>query len=526
MASHLQLLRGTTAQNNAYTGLAGEVTVDSQSKTVRVHDGATKGGCALVNENTIASTDARGLVQVGYGLRVENGVLSVGCIDKPRITSPAAGSDVITSGFTAKSSAFRAVILTDTHISTRWIIKQNDTIVVDITSLSDLLSHDFTFSELSGLVAGPATLQVQYTGASLGDSVLSDPVAITVSLVKPNAPVITAPTTATEFKLYEPLTVTTNAFSMPMGTDTHKNTDWAIATDATRTNIVLQASASADKTSHTFPFSELDKLDADTEYYIHARHRGTTTGESDWATPSVVTSRGATEIPGGRKLYRHSSDMGTVIIYNEFGTTKQMLVYDAAIRKNTTSAYAPWRYPAGAVSGVNNWRRTYGFGCIQPGSSMGKLDLSQEADLVPYMGSLSDTAYQSALSMTMKSVLQTAKAATDIMVADSYCAVADLCRMLGATATPDIEAQLPNVYQLLVIYACGDYLDNMDPSVSSYPENALGKYGWNAARWFNGGAVWSSTGYDDLEACVVDAVDGITHRDKSLAACVLPIAEL
>ena len=40
----IQFLRGTAAENNLYTGRDGELTIDSDSKMIRVHDGATQGG--------------------------------------------------------------------------------------------------------------------------------------------------------------------------------------------------------------------------------------------------------------------------------------------------------------------------------------------------------------------------------------------------------------------------------------------------------------------------------------------------
>ncbi len=40
----LQWRRGTTAQNDAYTGGVGEVTVDTDDGTLRLHDGSTAGG--------------------------------------------------------------------------------------------------------------------------------------------------------------------------------------------------------------------------------------------------------------------------------------------------------------------------------------------------------------------------------------------------------------------------------------------------------------------------------------------------
>lgn len=44
MSGQLQLRRGTTAENNAFTGAVGEVTVDTTLDQLRVHDGATAGG--------------------------------------------------------------------------------------------------------------------------------------------------------------------------------------------------------------------------------------------------------------------------------------------------------------------------------------------------------------------------------------------------------------------------------------------------------------------------------------------------
>lgn len=56
MAKVLQLRRGTTAQNNAFTGLAGELTMDTESKTLRIHDGETLGGFTVgTGENNAAT---------------------------------------------------------------------------------------------------------------------------------------------------------------------------------------------------------------------------------------------------------------------------------------------------------------------------------------------------------------------------------------------------------------------------------------------------------------------------------------
>ena len=55
MTRVLQLRRGTTAQNNNFTGLPGEITFDMDAKTVRVHDGETLGGFALQRTDNAAT---------------------------------------------------------------------------------------------------------------------------------------------------------------------------------------------------------------------------------------------------------------------------------------------------------------------------------------------------------------------------------------------------------------------------------------------------------------------------------------
>ena len=55
----LQLKRGTTAQTSTFTGLNGEVTVDTTKKTLVVHDGSTIGGTVLAKDSALNSHTAR-----------------------------------------------------------------------------------------------------------------------------------------------------------------------------------------------------------------------------------------------------------------------------------------------------------------------------------------------------------------------------------------------------------------------------------------------------------------------------------
>jgi hypothetical protein len=44
MPTVLQFRRGTAAQNNAFTGALGELSIDTENDSIRIHDGSTAGG--------------------------------------------------------------------------------------------------------------------------------------------------------------------------------------------------------------------------------------------------------------------------------------------------------------------------------------------------------------------------------------------------------------------------------------------------------------------------------------------------
>ena len=48
MPTVLQFRRGTASQNNAFTGAAGELSIDTDNDAIRVHDGSTAGGFETV----------------------------------------------------------------------------------------------------------------------------------------------------------------------------------------------------------------------------------------------------------------------------------------------------------------------------------------------------------------------------------------------------------------------------------------------------------------------------------------------
>ena len=53
MSRQIQIRRGSAAENDAFTGVIGEITMDTTNKTLRVHDGTTAGGTKLAKQSEI-----------------------------------------------------------------------------------------------------------------------------------------------------------------------------------------------------------------------------------------------------------------------------------------------------------------------------------------------------------------------------------------------------------------------------------------------------------------------------------------
>lgn len=57
MSRQIQLRRGTSTEHATFTGAIGEVTMDTDLNTLRVHDGVTPGGVVLARQSTLDGAD-------------------------------------------------------------------------------------------------------------------------------------------------------------------------------------------------------------------------------------------------------------------------------------------------------------------------------------------------------------------------------------------------------------------------------------------------------------------------------------
>ena len=76
MATAIQRRRGTATQHSSFTGLAGEITIDTTNNTVRVHDGSTAGGHRLAKYSEISSLGSGDMTAVIAGNGLSGGATS------------------------------------------------------------------------------------------------------------------------------------------------------------------------------------------------------------------------------------------------------------------------------------------------------------------------------------------------------------------------------------------------------------------------------------------------------------------
>lgn len=66
MARQVQIRRGTDEEHKNFTGVVGEVTFDTTSNTIRVHDGKTPGGIPVATVDIVAALTGAIMKQQGW----------------------------------------------------------------------------------------------------------------------------------------------------------------------------------------------------------------------------------------------------------------------------------------------------------------------------------------------------------------------------------------------------------------------------------------------------------------------------
>ena len=325
----------------------------------------------------------------GYGAwssTVSFTTIQANSINTPSISSPSNNADGVSLSPTLSSSAFSVTGGSDTHQSSDWQIATDSgfgTIVKSTTA--------DTVNKISWPVTGLAAnttyyARVRYKGVNLPYSAWSS--TITFKTIHVNQTSITSPTNGST-GLMPAMTLTSDAFAVTGASDTHKWSNWQIASDAGFTSIVSESvNSTTNLTSWTV------NLSLNATYYARVKHTGNTYGDGPWSatvsfstvanytpnTPSITSpTTGATNqgptvsfsssafaMNGGSATHTSSdwqiatdSGFATIVSSATGDTTNKVSWTSASLTANTTY-YARVRYLAsnGIYSG---WSTTISF---------------------------------------------------------------------------------------------------------------------------------------------------------------------
>ena len=184
-------------------------------------------------------------------------------------------------------------------------------------------------------------------------------------------------------------------------------------------------------------------------------------------------------LPSGRRIYRHSSNQGCVIDYQQDGVDKKLFVLDAGYRGN----YEKW-YNGDSDCGIPH--------------------LGEQ--LIYVTGTYLTDAQLDAYNIN-DSRGGTSKENTDKLMAHSSPA-ASQCRNRIVTGIGALD--LPTIRELLVIYMERENIDALDPTKTSNPTWALGVYNPN------GDWLFGHSGYDGFRHTWSSS---FSYRGSHMYAC-------
>lgn len=493
---------------------------------VEIQDGATVYVWVRYNSKNYGSSDwASHAVITRYGM-----------VNTPSIVTPLAGTEVyvINGELTATSSEFATTPNTDTHSSTDWKITSDisgNSVLAEDLNTKDLTQHTFT-----GLVvkdSQPVYIWVRYHGVEFGTSEWSQYRIVICRLGYVNAPSIVTPSEGANVYIgNNTIAVTSSAFATtPAGQDTHASSDWKLTSDAAGSVVIKEDAGSSDLTAHTFTGLSLQEGQT---VYIWVRYNGAKFGASQWSAGRRCITKNGILTPSGRVIYRHANNKGSVIEFNMFGKAMKMFVADAQYRKKGLQFGAYDKHGGlntfDYVGSNSIWAGStyyiYNEGGVYQSGSNTQYYAGNDATLNP----VTDAQLQERFHGLRSD--KTAKENCNGWI--TYKGTTDSERIRGVPAVEHCRNQyfdgisacdLPNVYELLVIYVESDILDELDPTAASNMTLILSKMS-NSRRWFGSDYIWASTGNSDSNAWYVGLGGYALTNGKGTSGVAVPVYEL
>lgn len=212
----------------------------------------------------------------------------VSLVTQPTITSPTAGQTGVGLTPTIQSSAFATVPAGQgVHQSSQWqIATTSDFLNIAYDSGIDTVNKT-SVTVPNGLLTinTPYYVRVKHTSSTIGASAWSPTVTFTTT----NSYIVTPTVTITggTTNVGQTPTITTSAFTVFGGTDTHTSTDWIITKVSDGSTVWQSVGNTTNKTSIVVP---ANVLVVGTQYTAKARFTGAVKGSSAYGTVNFTTA--------------------------------------------------------------------------------------------------------------------------------------------------------------------------------------------------------------------------------------------
>lgn len=209
-------------------------------------------------------------------------------VTQPTITSPTAGQTGVGLTPTIQSSAFATVPAGQgVHQSSQWqIATTSDFLNIAYDSGIDTVNKT-SVTVPNGLLTinTPYYVRVKHTSSTIGASAWSPTVTFTTT----NSYIVTPTVTITggTTNVGQTPTITTSAFTVFGGTDTHTSTDWIITKVSDGSTVWQSVGNTTNKTSIVVP---ANVLIVGTQYTAKARFTGAVKGSSAYGTVNFTTA--------------------------------------------------------------------------------------------------------------------------------------------------------------------------------------------------------------------------------------------
>lgn len=263
---------GTTDTYTVYADLAETQPLG----TFDVHNGADVTNVSVIDDSAATATNTWSASKINSML----GGMDVSPIVTPTITTPTTGAvdfmGEITATYTTSAS----------YVGVQdWVLWEAAT---DATFTTIVDSYEGASNLLSWTPSIGLALTVVYVRVKQGSDGHRSSYCPTISFTTPNiyveTPTLTVTGTPTDVP--ETPTLTTSAFSVFNGTDTHASTDWQVVRDS---DSVVVWESLADTVNLLSTSVAAGNLAVNTAYTFRARHNGTTYGSSAWVEVTAKT---------------------------------------------------------------------------------------------------------------------------------------------------------------------------------------------------------------------------------------------